>query len=57
VPRFHDRDGELAAALGEWSGHRYFVIDGAGRIRTHTHDLTEAVRILGILDLDSRATA
>ena len=56
VPRYADDDGRLASTLGAWTSHRYYVVDSTGRIRYQTNDLTEAVRLLEILRLDSRAT-
>ena len=57
VPLYHDPSGSLATALGEWVAHRYLVIDGKGTIRARTDSLIEAVRLLEIFELESRATA
>jgi len=57
IPRYHDPDGQLTTVLGEWNAHIYYVIDSSGMIRARTHSLTEAVRLLEILSLESRSTA
>jgi hypothetical protein len=57
LPAYHDPGSALATALDEWGSRAYIVIDGTGRIRTHTHSLMEAVRHLEVLELGSRDTA
>ena len=54
---YHDPGSELAIQLGEWGMRAYLVIDGAGKIRTRTHSLMEAVRHLEVFRLGSRDTA
>ena len=57
IPAYHDPGAELAMTLGEWGSRGYYVIDGAGMIRTRTNSLMEAVRHLEVLLLGSRDTA
>jgi hypothetical protein len=54
---YHDPGAALAAEVGEWGAMGCYVIDRAGRIRARTDNLMEAVRLLEVLEMETRAAA
>jgi hypothetical protein len=56
VPRFQDPGSGLATTLGEWRARAYYVIDRGGDIRGRPPSLPEAVRLLRVLEQESRGT-